>query len=114
MKLTAEQMLNGLVQYADREVLNNLPTTGKWILGTGIGIAMARANEIVIELKDNSIVKAMGIVDEAGMFDEDLIIQHMKESARRYGKMEIQIPLVGKLTFDETDIDSLKNYFERG
>lgn len=114
MKLTQEQVLNGLVQYVDHEVISNLPTAGKWILGTGIGIAMSKANDIVYELKDNTIIKAMGIVDEAGMFDEELIIKNMKESARRYGKMEISVPMIGRLSFDESDIDLLKNYLERG
>ena len=114
MKVEAQKLVNGIVNYADNEVINNLPTVGKWLLGTGIGIASTKANEIVDTLNNNAIVKALGIVDEDGLFDIDLIADHMRKSANRYGRMTIDIPMVGRLTFSEADIDSMKNYIERG
>ena len=113
MKVDSNRLVNGLVNYADSEVINNLPTSGKWLMGTGLGIATTKVNDIVEMLNNNAIAKTMGIVDDEGMFDIDLIADNLKKSANRYGKMSIQIPLIGKLTFSEADVDSLRNYIER-
>lgn len=113
MKVEASKLINGIIEYADREVINSLPVAGKWLLGAGVGIMSSRVNEVINSINDNPIAKAMGIVDENGMFDLDLIADNLKQSANKYGKMTIQVPLVGRLTFSEGDVDSLRNYIER-
>ena len=114
MKVDSTKLVNGLINFADQEVINNLPTVGKWLVGAGVGITTSKINEIVNALNENSIVKMMGIIDEDGLFDIDLIIDNLKQSANRYGKMNVQVPLVGRLTFSESDVDTLRGYIERG
>lgn len=114
MKVDANKLINGIVNYADNEVINNLPTSGKWLLGAGMGIMTAKVNDMVDSLLNNAMIKTMGIVDDEGMFDIDLIASNLRNSASKYGRMTIQIPLVGNLTFSESDIDSLRSYIERG
>lgn len=114
MKVEPQKLINGLVEFADNEVIRNLPTSGKWLLGAGIGIMISRINETVESLVSNPIAKAMGIIDDEGKIDTDLVISNLKQSANKYGRMTIQVPLIGNLTFSESDVDSLKNYIERG
>lgn len=113
MKVPADKVVNGLIQYVDEQVLNNLPTAGKWLVGTGVGIATTKVNDVVSMLNDNEIVKLMGIVDEQGMYDVDLIADNMKKAAQRYGNMSLRVPMVGMLTFTEEDVEALRNYIER-
>lgn len=114
MKVDPLKLANGIVNYADTEVISNLPTHGKWIVGAGMGILTSRINEMIDDLSGNALVKAAGIIDENGMIDVDLLMSNLKNSANRYGKMTVQIPVVGALTFSEADIDSLRGYIERG
>lgn len=114
MKASANQVVNGIINYADHEVIGHLPSTGKWILGTAVGIASTKVNDMVLSLQNNAIAKSMGIIDEEGMFDVDLIVDNMRQSAMKYGRMEIDIPIIGSMRFTETDIDSLRGYIERG
>lgn len=114
MKVDSTKLINGLVNYTDQEVINNLPTVGKWLVGAGVGITTSKIDGIVNALNENPMAKMMGIIDEDGMFDIDLIIDNLKQSANRYGKMTVQVPLVGRLTFSESDIDTLRGYIERG
>lgn len=113
MYYNADKVMNGLVMFVDAEIINKLPTAGKWLLGSGIAIATSKANEIAKFISENTIAMSMGIVDESGNFDVDLILDNMKKSANKYGKMSIQIPVIGKMTFSESDIDLLKSYIER-
>lgn len=113
MKVSAEQIINGMTQYVDGEVIAKLPTMGKWVLGASIGVATHKINDIVHNLNDNTIVKMMGIVDDDGMYDLDIVADNLKHSAQKYGKMIIEVPLIGKLSFNDSDIDNLKMYIER-
>ena len=114
MRVSGDQLIRGVINYADNEVINNLPVSGKWVMGTGIGIATAKAQSIVAALQQHPVARAMGIVDDDGMIDLDLVAKCMKDSASRYGKMTLQVPLVGRLTFSDQDIDALRGYIERG
>lgn len=110
MSKNAEQVINGLIRYADSEIMGKLPTSGKWLMGTAITLATNKASNMIDVLMKNSIVKALGIVDENGMIDTDVLIDAMKSAADKYGKVSVDVPLVGKLTFSSTDIDVLRQY----
>lgn len=110
MNHTPEQVINGLISYADNEIMNKLPTSGKWIMGTAIGLASNKVSNVVDSLVNNSIVKMMGIVDDDGRIDTEALIEAMKMSADKYGKITFDVPMVGKLTFSSADIDSLRTY----
>lgn len=113
MKINADQFARGLVSFADDEVIGMLPTSGKWVAGTMVGIIASKINEIFHDLQTNAIVKMTGIIDEDGMFDVDVIVDHMKQSARRYGCLVVDLPFVGEMKFDENDIESLHRHLER-
>lgn len=110
MKYNSDQVINGIIMYADNEVIGMLPTSGKWIMGTAIGLASNKAANMVEVLKDNAIVKMLDIVDNDGMIDVDTLISAMKNAADKYGKLTVDVPMIGKLTFNSSDIDRLKSY----
>ena len=109
---STEQIVNGIINYADSEVMHKLPTTGKWVIGTAIGIASNKASKIIDNLKSNPIVVALDIIDENGNIDVDTVLQAMKQSADHYGNVSLEVPMVGKLTFSSSDIDMLKSYIQ--
>lgn len=110
MSYSADQILNGLINYADHEVMDKLPTTGKWVMGTTIGLMTNKANTVIDNLRNNSIVKMLGIIDDDGNIDADALITALKSSADRYGKITVEVPLVGKLSFSSNDVESLRTY----
>lgn len=108
--MTADRVLNGLISYADSEIMPKLPTSSKWVFGTGVNLATNKITDLIVNLQDNSIAKMLGIVDGNGEIDVDALILAMKQSADRYGDISFDVPLVGKLTFSSGDIDRLRNY----
>lgn len=109
---TSEQVLNGVVKYIDNEVLTKLDTKGKIFLGTGITIALKNSQNLLQKIQNNEIVKALGIVDESGQYDIDLLAEHLKANAQKYGKLQFNVPVVGTLTFSAEDVDRIKEYIE--
>lgn len=109
---TSEQVLNGLIKYIDNEVLAKLELKGKILLGTGITIAMRNANTFLQNIPNNDLVKMLGVVDENGMYDVDTVSESLKANMQKYGKMQFEIPVVGKLSFLPEDVDLLKSYIK--
>lgn len=110
MKYSTDVVIKGLINYADNEIMHELPTSIKWVLGTALGIAATKIKEIIDALKENAIIRMLGVIDEDGNIDVDIIIFNLKESAEKYGSVTFDIPFVGRLTFSATDIESLRSY----
>lgn len=111
MSYSADAVVNGLISYADNEVMVKLPTSGKWIMGTVMGIATTKVTKVAEVLQTNPIANMLEIVDENGNIDVDAIVNSMRESADRYGNLTLDVPFVGKMTFTASDVDRLRTYF---
>lgn len=112
--ITKEQFMNGLIDYADHEVMPILPTSGKWGLGTMIVLAKKKANTVLDELITNPMIGALGLVDDNDHIDDKILIEALSESATKYGKMDVTIPVIGTLTFSVEDIEKLRKYMNGG
>lgn len=110
MRYSSDQVVQGIINYADNEIINKLPIASKWILGTGIVLAANKVDKVVDSLRDNSVVKMFGLVDEDGMIEVDELMNAMKESADKYGKISFDVGMIGKMTFTSSDIDELRRY----
>lgn len=110
MNYSPEQVINGIINYADKEIMVKLPTTGKWVFGTVVNLTYKKVDDVIANIMSNAIVNMLGIVDDNGNIDVDNLIVAMKSAADKYGSISIDMPLVGKLTFSSTDIDALKQY----
>lgn len=110
MTYNADQVMNGLKSYVEAEVMGSLPTSGKWVVGTIAALATMKAHEIIEELEENQFATMLGIIDENGNIEVDDFMEALRESAMKYGKLSIDIPLIGRMTFSQTDIDKLRMY----
>lgn len=113
MNYSTDQVLNGLISYADNDVMKMLPTSGKWIVGSLITIMTSKVSDIANELSNNDIVKMLHIVDDEGCWDIDTIAKALIENASKYGKINFDIPFVGTLAMTADDIEHIKHYIER-
>lgn len=113
MKYTADQVMRGIVDYVDAEIMGKLPTSGKWIMGTAIGVATSKAASVAEMLKDNAIAKMLDVVDEDGNIEVDELMTALKSSAEKYGNLSVDVPLMGRMTFSSADVDRLKSYIMR-
>lgn len=110
MLFTSEQVMNGLIQYMENEIVSKMPTVGKIIVGTGIGLALKNQSDFLNNLRNNQVLKMIGAVNEEGLFDVDTIAECAKQSSEKYGNVVINIPYMGDITLTSKDIDLLKRY----
>lgn len=110
MNYTVDQVMTGIINYADSEIMGKLPTSGKWIMGTAIGLATTKTNNIVDALRENTIAKMLGIIDDNGNVDVDALISAMRQAADKYGKVSFDVPMIGTMTFSSSDVDRLRTF----
>lgn len=113
MKVSSEQLIKGLVDYVDAEIIRSLPTTAKWLVGTYVGLVTAKSDEFIRNLSNNILVKSMDLCDDNGLWDVGCVMDALKQSASRYGKMSLQGLGIGTITFSAEDVDVLRRYIER-
>lgn len=102
------KVINGITKYIDEEIVNKLTGAQKWIIGTGAGIILMKATDVFNAIKNNPIIKTMGIINANDEVDVELIYKELKKQAQK-GAITFDVPMVGALTLNEQDVDKLYN-----
>lgn len=106
-------VVRGITEYIDNEIIYKINGWQRWVVGAGIGLSMSKATNIFNELKNNKIVKTLELIDKDDRIDVDTIYRELKKQASR-GAITFDLPMVGAITLNEKDVNSLYNYIKRG
>lgn len=107
MKVTVAQAAAGLDSYIQSEFVGKIQDWRKWAVAAGAGLAKDKAVNIVNALKNNPVVKTMGIIDEDDKIDIEILYKHFYKAAEATGPVTQNILLLGPTTFTAADIDKL-------
>lgn len=101
----------GFANFLDKEMLAKLPDGGlqKTAIGVLSALALRRGETVMNGLRDNKMVKALGIFDEEGNIDIDVLREVVKDNIPENG-LKIDMPIIGKMTIFKEDIDSLHRH----
>lgn len=103
------KVLNGITKYIDTEIVDKIEGWQKWVIGSGIGIALSNSTNLFNQLKDNEIVKMLGVINEENKIDIEKIYKEFKNQAKK-GSISFEVPLVGTLTLNEQDVDKIYDF----
>ena len=103
MKL--DRVLNGVARYLDKEIYAGM---NDWqeILAR-IAVSRILDNKNIENLMNNPYLKTFAIADAEGNIDVDGLYRDLKRLIQAKGKVEITLPMFGKFTFTESDVDCL-------
>lgn len=101
------QFTEGVKGYIQQSVIPHLPMDRQFVAGVALGIAVNRADKIAQILKENQVVKILGLIEE-DMVDDDALFTAMREQMNRQGSLQIDIPWLGKMTFSAQDVDAMQ------
>lgn len=110
MKVKFESVEKGIISYLDSELLAQYPANGpqKWIIGSGIALIFRNTAGKVYDFLMGSTGKLLGISDENGLIDIDLVREVLKYRMPTDG-VRIEAPLID-ITLKSEDIDVLYRY----
>lgn len=115
--VSINRVSEGIAKYMDAELMAKLPSNGweRVVVGAAIGIAVKRSERVVNALKDNAIVKTLGVITEDGAVDVDTLKEAAMEQVKKQGFAEIGgIPIIKKITFRAEDVEKLYHYIVEG
>lgn len=109
MLYTKEQVMNGIISYIDNEIMPHMPTLNKIVIGTGMVLAI-KNSETILNNAINTYGKILGVVNGEGLIDVDTLADALRENAKKYGSVQINLPMASTITFKSDDIDILRRY----
>lgn len=108
MKVTVQQVSEGIGRYIDNELVPKVPGVRKWMLAVAGVYAGKMAGDKISE--NSKLLKSVGIMSEDGMVDIDKFLPYMKSIAAQGGPVTEHIAMLGDITFDASDVDKLYSY----
>lgn len=120
MRVTKDQIINGIVSYAENEVIPQVGDKATQIIAA-IAVKSIKANTKLIDsLFENPMLKTLLEEDADGTYELDIVFGNVAESIRQYGPFPIEIPPIPfvsnsekLLTFTDSDVNEIKRRIER-
>lgn len=97
---------DGVMDYATNHMMPKMDSKGQFVLGLGLGVLSSRMEAVIGQLADNELVKALGLIQN-GQIDYDSVFNAAMTQMQRQGRLVWDVPLIGRLTFDEQDLRDL-------
>lgn len=101
-------VINGLTKYVDHELTPKMTGLNKWLFGTGAGIVASKGEHVFHALKDIPLMHTLELIEDENInvscIYKELLIQAEK------GPIYIEIPMIGTLTLDKTDVEKMYRY----
>ncbi len=120
MRVTKNQIVNGVISYMESEVIPQVDDKPTQIF-IAIAVKSVQANsKLVDSIFANQLVKTLLDADENGTYELDGIMKSAEESLKQYGAFPVIIPAIPlisnsekTLAFSESDINEIKRRIER-
>lgn len=100
------KVINGIAKYVDSEIVDNITGWQKWVIGSGVAIALSNTTDFFNKLKQNEFVKMLGIIDKNDKIDVDKIYKELKKQAKK-SSITFNVPMIGAMTLNELDVDKI-------
>lgn len=100
------KVLNGISLFVEKDLISKMNGSMKaWALGTAVALAVKRGPKVFSEVRDNPVIKALGLVD-GEMIDIEAIYPELLSQAQKH-TATLDIPMIGPVTYSTNDVESL-------
>lgn len=110
MKVKFETVIDGLNRYLDREIYKNLNDLQEFVARLAVGRINQNTEAIKVALMNNGFAKTLCLVDSEGMVEIDAMLHEVRKEVERKGHIQVEIPMIGKITFCPADVDVLREH----
>lgn len=105
------KVLDGLERYIDNEIYAGMNENQQTIYILAVGALKENAMDV---LGSNAILRSMLSISRDGDVDLDRLHKLLQVAVRKRDKLTLNIPMFGKLTFNEADITNIIHTIREG
>ena len=101
------QVLDGLTRYLNKNFYTNLNDWQEIVARIAVGRILQNPENLKQSLSGNGIIRTFAIMNSDGDIDLEPIMRDLKREIERKGKLTVEIPMFGKISFLPQDIDEI-------
>lgn len=102
------QVIKGLVEFVDEELVPKMTGLQKWLFGTGAGIVASKGEHVFHALKDIELLHTLELIHDEKI-NVSCIYKELLRQAEK-GDIHIEIPMIGSIRLDHTDVEKIYRY----
>ena len=102
------------MKYLDREIFSAMNDWQEVLARIAVGRIAGNTEQLKNSLTENVFVKTFAIIDSNGNVDVTGLMEDLRRQIRAKGKLDITIPMFGKFSFTEADVDKLHGFIMEG
>ena len=101
------QVLDGLARYLNKNFYPNLDDFREVVARIAVGRILQNPENLKQSLAGNGIIRTFAVMDAEGNIDLEPIMRDLKREVERKGKMTVELPLFGKISFTGEDVSEI-------
>lgn len=101
------RVIDGLARYLNNNVFANMNDWQEIIAKVAVGRIIGNPENLKQSLIQNGFVRTLAVIDGEGNVDLEPLMRDLKREIERKGKLTVDIPMFGKMSFVATDIDDI-------
>ena len=102
-----EQILDGLARYLNKNFYSNLNDWQEIVARLAVGRIIGNPETLKQSLQANGIIRTFAVMDSEGNVDLEPLMRDLRKEIERKGKMTVEIPTFGKISFTGEDVTEL-------
>ena len=102
-----EQILDGLARYLNKNFYSNLNDWQEIVARLAVGRIIGNPETLKQSLQANGIIRTFAVMDSEGNVELEPIMRDLRKEIERKGKMTVEIPMFGKISFTGEDVTEL-------
>lgn len=101
------RVIDGLARYMNNNLFANMNDWQEVVARVAVGRIIGNPESLKQSLMANGIVRTFAVLDSEGNVDLEPLMRDLKREIDRKGKLTVEIPMFGKMSFVASDIDDI-------
>ena len=112
--MTYDAVIQGIINYINKEILSTMADWQAMLARVAMSRILTAKDGLRAAITGNAFLQSLGVISVDGMVDVDGLARDLKQQIAAKGKLEVSLPIFGRFTFYEADVDHLVGYIKRG
>lgn len=101
------RVVDGLARYLNNNFYSKLNDWQEIVARIAVGRIIGNPEALKQSLMANGIVRTFAVMDSDGNVDLENLARDLKREIERKGKISVEVPMFGKMSFVAADIDDI-------